>query len=83
MLDGTLSRSIAPGSAGAATVAAGVAAEAAGRATGRGGGSGVVPMTRISGRVAALESAVGLEACCAATMPGAMTAAQEAALSRA
>ena len=60
MLDGTLSRSMAPGSAGVATVAAG-AAEAAGRAAGRGGGSGVVPITRISGRVAAPESAVGLD----------------------
>jgi hypothetical protein len=40
-------------------------------------------MTRISGSVAALESAVGLEVCCAATMPGAIAAATEVNLSSA
>ena len=79
---GILSRSTAPGSAGAAAGCglAGAAAEAAGGAVRGGGATGVVAMTRISGSLTALESAVAVEFCCAAA--GAIDAAIDAIASR-
>ena len=87
-LDGILSSSTAPGTAfGAASVAAaavagarvGAAAAAGARGVTCGGATGVVAMTRISGRVVVLELPAALGFSCAAATLDAMSQARGAA----
>ena len=72
-LDGILSSSTAPGtafgavSAAAVGVAAGVGAAAGARGVTRGGATGVVAITRISGRAVVLAAGFGFS-CAAATL---------------
>ena len=75
-----MSCSTAPGTAVAAVSGAAVlVVPAAAAGALRGGGRGVVAMTRISGSLTALGSALVFEFCCATAMRGAINVATEAA----